>query len=254
MVVNQRALRYNQKIVPVTAQEFFMSDSSLHGPSDITASGSIAAFFDVDNTLIPGQSIEIRFVRYLWKNGLLSKRVLIDSALYLLFNILDVSLRPLRERKIYLTDKRPEGVEPLAKWFVRSEVCPRLSLKGTAALAQHQQAGHQVALVSGTPEFLIRPLAHYLDVPNVLAAQLETSEDGYTGRVRSPYPYGEGKRRLLRIFADMHGVDLAQSYAYGDSPGDVQALESVGHPLVVNPIRGMARIARRHRWPTAVWA
>jgi len=231
-----------------------MPDSPQHSTTAISGCRKVAAFFDVDNTLIPGQSIEIHFVRYLWKNGLLSKRVLIDSAFYLLFNILEFSLRPLRERKIYLTNKRPEGVEPLAKWFVRSEICPRLSLKGTAALVQHQQAGHQVALVSGTPEFLIKPLAHYLDVPNVLAAQLETNEDGYTGRVLSPYPYGEGERRLLQIFADAHGVDLAQSYAYGDSPGDIQALESVGHPLVVNPIRGMARIARRHRWPTTVWA
>ncbi len=231
-----------------------MSDSNKPPYSQSSPEGTIGAFFDVDNTLIPGQSIEIRFVRYLWKNDFLSKRVLIDSGLYLLFNLLEFSLRPLRERKIYLTDKRPEGIEPLAKWFVRSEICPRLSLKGTTALAQHLQAGHQVALVSGTPEFLIRPLAHFLDVPNVFAARLETNGDGYTGRVLAPYPYGEGKRRLLQTFADAHGVDLTQSYAYGDSPGDIQALESVGHPLVVNPIRGMAKIARRHRWPIALWA
>ena len=220
----------------------------------MSGQSTVAAFFDVDNTLIPGQSIEIRFVRYLWKNGLLSKRVLIDSGLYLLFNILECSLRPLRERKIYLTDKRPQGIEPLAKWFVRSEICPRLSLKGAAALAQHQQADHHVALISGTPEFLIKPLAHFLGVPNVLAAKLETNEDGYTGRILAPYPYGEGKRCLLQTFAESHGVNLSQSYAYGDSPGDIQVLEAVGHPLVVNPIRGMARIARRHRWPMALWA
>ncbi len=231
-----------------------MSDSHQHPPSCSPTDSTIGAFFDVDNTLIPGQSIEIRFVRYLWKNGFLSKRVLIDSGLYLFFNILEFSLRPLRERKIYLTDKRPEGVEPLAKWFVRSEICPRLSIKGTTALAQHLQAGHHVALISGTPEFLIKPLAHFLDVPNVLAAKLETNGDGYTGQVLSPYPYGEGKRRLLQTFSEIHGVNLAQSYGYGDSPGDIQALESVGHPLVVNPIRGMARIARQHRWPIALWA
>ena len=219
-----------------------------------SSSSRIGAFFDVDNTLIPGQSIEIRFFRYLWNQGFLSKRVVIDSGLYLLLNILQFSLSPLRKRKIYLTDKRPEGIEPLAKWFVRSEVCPRLSLKGTSTLCQHQQAGHQVALISGTPEFLIKPLAHFLDVPTILAARLEANEDGYTGRVLSPYPYGEGKRLLLQSFAASHDVDLSCSYAYGDSPGDIQALQSVGHPLVVNPIRGMARIARRHRWPVALWA
>ncbi len=231
-----------------------MSDSTCHAPSDSSSHSSIGAFFDVDNTLIPGQSIEIRFVRYLWKTGLLSNRVLLDSARYLLSNVFEFSLRPLREHKVYLTNKRPAGVEPLAKWFVRSEICPRLSFKGTAALAQHQQAGHQVALVSGTPEFLIKPLAQFLDVSYVLAARLETNDDGYTCRVLVPYPYGEGKRHLLRTFAGAQGVDLAQSYAYGDSPGDIQVLESVGHPLVVNPIRGMARIARRHRWPIATWA
>ena len=230
-----------------------MSDPNQHFPFHSSPSGPIAAFFDVDNTLIPGQSIEIRFARYLWKNGFLSKQVLIDSGVYLLSNILEFSLRPWRERKIYLTDKCPEGIEPLAKWFVRSEICPRLSLKGTSALTQHQQAGHHIALVSGTPEFLIKPLAHFLDVPNVLAAKLENNQNGYTGRVLYPYPYGEGKRHLLQGFAETHGVDLSKSYAYGDSPGDIQALEAVGHPLVVNPIRGMARIARRNRWPIALW-
>ena len=231
-----------------------MSDSPHRTPSGSDSHSPIGAFFDVDNTLISGQSIEILFVRYLWKVGLVSNRVLLDSARYLLSNFFSFSLSPLRERKVYLTDKQPAGVEPLAKWFVRSVICPRLSLKGTAALAQHQQAGHQVALVSGTPEFLITPLAQFLDVAHVLAARLETDDDGYTCRVLKPYPYGEGKLHLLRTFADTHGVDLAQSYAYGDSPGDIQVLESVGHPLVVNPIRGMTRIARRHRWPIATWA
>lgn len=214
----------------------------------------IGAFFDVDNTLIPGQSIEIRFFRYLWKNGFLSQRVVIDSALYLFLNILQFSLAPLRERKIYLLHKQPKDIEPLAKWFIRSEICPRLSIKGTTALTQHQQAGHQVALISGTPEFLVTPLAHFLNVSHVLATKLETDAEGYTTGVLTPYPYGEGKRRLLETFATTHDVDLTKSYAYGDSPGDIQALESVGHPLVVNPIRGMARVARQHRWPIALWA
>ena len=214
----------------------------------------VGAFFDVDNTLIPGQSIEIRFFRYLWNEGFLPKHVVFDSGWYLLKNIFSFSLAPLRQRKIYLIGKRPEGVEPLAKWFVRSEIVPRLSLEGSAALTRHQQAGHQVALVSGSPSFLVDPLAHYLGISHVLAAQLEVTRDGYTGGVLAPYPYGPGKRRLVQSFAVSHEVDLSRSYAYGDSPGDVEALESVGHPLVVNPIRGMARIARRHRWPIAVWA
>ena len=59
-----------------------------------------------------------------------------------------------------------------------------------------------------------------------------------------------GKRELIARLTRDSGIDLTQSFAYGDSPGDVELLEMVGHPLVVNPIRGMDRIAQRNGWPT----
>jgi phosphoserine phosphatase len=48
-------------------------------------------------------------------------------------------------------------------------------------------------------------------------------------------------------------LDLSLCYAYGDSPGDLQVLGAVGHPTVVNPIRGMAQIARVQNWPIVHW-
>ena len=48
-------------------------------------------------------------------------------------------------------------------------------------------------------------------------------------------------------------LDLGTCFAYGDSPGDREILECVGNPMVVNPIRGMARIAKRKGWPTQQW-
>ncbi len=58
---------------------------------------------------------------------------------------------------------------------------------------------------------------------------------------------------LITDLALHHGLDLAACYAYGDSPGDVEILRLVGHPLVINPIRGMREIARRHQWPVVRW-
>ncbi|MES4784779.1 MAG: hypothetical protein C4294_01970 [Nitrospiraceae bacterium] len=82
----------------------------------------------------------------------------------------------------------------------------------------------------------------------------QTRTNGYTGHLLPPFPYGEGKRRLVESFAHQQQIDLKHCYAYGDSPGDLEVLQSVGYPLVVNPIRGMARIARRRGWPVARWA
>lgn len=213
----------------------------------------VAAFFDVDNTLVPGLAIELRFFRHLWQRGLVGSSEAARSLRFLLRHIPPLSVRSLRERKLYLEDKRPADIEPLAEEFIRTTVCPRLSQDGLARLESHRHAGHHLVLITGSLDFLIAPLAGHLKVDRVLAARPEQRSDRYTGYLSSPYPYGEGKRRLIESFAREAAVDLKQSYAYGDSPGDVETLQSVGHPLVVNPIRGMKRIARRQGWPIAKW-
>ena len=75
----------------------------------------------------------------------------------------------------------------------------------------------------------------------------------YTGRLVPPLPYGEGKRELVEALAQDLALELSACYAYGDSPGDLAVLQAVGHPTVVNPIRGMTRIARQQNWPIVEW-
>jgi len=230
-----------------------MPNSSSHLPSPEYQENWIGAFFDVDNTLIPGLSIEVLFFRHLWKLGVIGFQQMRESIWFLTQRIPPVSLSPLRRHKLYLVGQQPGFIEPLAEEFVRNEVCPKLSIRGEGILSRHQQAGHHVALISGSPDFLVKPLAEVLDVSIVQAARLQTTEGGYTGRVYAPLPYGEGKRRIIEDLAALYHLDLTRSYAYGDSPGDYQALKVVGNPIVVNPIRGMTRRAKEQGWPVTEW-
>jgi HAD superfamily hydrolase (TIGR01490 family) len=214
---------------------------------------AVGAFFDVDNTLIPGTAIEVHFFRFLWKHELVGWSEAARSVWHLLRHIPPMSFHPLRERKLYLEGKQSSAIESLAEPFVQAEVCPRLSREGLTKLDTHRRDGHRLVLITGSLDFIIAPLARYLGVEAVLAARPERAGDGYTGRVLPPLPYGEGKRVLLEAFARANGLDLRACYAYGDSPGDVETLQLVGHPQVVNPIRGMARIAQRQGWPVARW-
>lgn len=215
--------------------------------------GSVAALFDVDNTLLPGEASEIRFFRFLWRRGLVGWGELSRTMAWLAGHVPPFSLHSLRERKVYLTGKRPVDIESYAKEFCQAEMIDRLSLQGRAKLDAHRQAGHQLILVTGAPDFLIVPLAAFLNVPTIFAAKPEQRNSVYTGALIPPLPYGCGKRELILAHAQEMGLDLARSYAYGDSPGDHDLLELVGHPLVVNPIRGMKRIARRRGWSVTEW-
>ncbi len=213
----------------------------------------VGAFFDVDNTLIPGHAIEIRFVRFLQHRGLVGFTELARSLGYLIRHMPPVSVHPLRERKIYLEGKPRSTIEALAEEFVQRVAVPCLSIRALAVLREHQQAGHAVALVSASLDCLVAPLARRLDVPLALPARLEHASDRYTGRIVPPLPYAHGKRQLIEALARRDGLSLQQSYAYGDSPGDVHILDMVGHPTVVNPIRGMRRTARRRGWRIEEW-
>ena len=215
---------------------------------------SLAALFDVDNTLIPGEACEVRFFRYLWRRGLVSWRDVRRSLVWLVRQGPSFTIHPLRERKLYLEEKDPSVIEACAQEFFHEEMLKELSRKGCDRLEAHRQSGHQLILISGAPDFLITPLAAALNVSTLFAARLERLRGHYTGAVIPPLPYGEGKRQLIVSHAQEKGLELASSFAYGDSPGDTEILALVGYPVVVNPIRGMLRIARDRGWPVVDWS
>ncbi len=214
---------------------------------------SLAALFDVDNTLVPGDACEVRFFRYLWRRGLVGWREVQRSISWLVRHVPPISIHPLRERKLYLEGKDPAAIEDCAREFFQREMVQLVSVKGRERIEAHRQSGHQLILVSGAPDFLIIPLAEALNVPTLFAARLERQGSRYTGGVIPPLPYGQGKRELILSHAQEKDIDLTSSFAYGDSPGDKEILELVGYPVVVNPIRGMARTARHRGWPVVDW-
>lgn len=164
-----------------------------------------------------------------------------------------LSLHPLRERKLYLAGKPAQVIEPLAEEFCREQLCPRVSPAALKQIDEHRRAGHLIILMTGSIDFLVDPIASALRVDRWYAGSLEQMDGIYTGHLASPLPYGEGKRRLIDRLAQDLTLDLSLCYAYGDSPGDLEVLRTVGYPMVVNPIRGMARIARQHNWPVRRW-
>src|SRR5262247_1850609 len=227
--------------------------STLDDVVERQAQGSVAALFDVDNTLLPGEASEVRFFRFLWRRRLVGWSELGRSIAWLIGHLPPFSLHSLRERKVYLAGKAPSEIEAYAREFCQAKMIGKLSAQGRAKLEAHRQAGHLIILVTGAPDFLIAPLAEFLDVATVFAAKPEHRDSVFTGALIPPLPYGRGKRELILAHARAMGLDLANSYAYGDSPGDRDLLELVGHPLVVNPIRGMARTAQRLGWPVTTW-
>jgi HAD superfamily hydrolase (TIGR01490 family) len=213
----------------------------------------VAAFFDVDNTVLPGEASEVRFFRWLWQHGIVGWPEVRASVAWLMRHVPSLSLHPLRERKVYLTGKSAQVIEPLGEEFCRKQLCLGISSDARRKLDEHREAGHILILLTGSLDFLIDPIAGVLEVDYYFAARLEQIDGVYTGHMMPPFPYGQGKRMVIdRLVRDL-ALDLPACYAYGDSPGDLEVFRAVGNPTVVNPIRGMRRIARQQKWPVVEW-
>lgn len=58
----------------------------------------------------------------------------------------------------------------------------------------------------------------------------------YNGEI-IPMWDSKSKHKAIMEMAEKHNLDLSQSYAYGDTTGDLSMLRLVGHPFVINPTK-----------------
>lgn len=224
-------------------------------PGEMTATpGTVAALFDVDNTLLPGTTSERLFVRALIRGGHYGARAALDTATTVLRHARLGPFTALRLHRPYLRGRTVAEVAAFAEQVFAREIVPRLAPHGAARVRWHQERGHHVALLSGAPHFLAEPLAAYLGVGTILATSLALAAGRYTGGLADLHPYGARKAILAQRFATAHGgVVLADSYAYADHHSDAPLLALFGHPVCINPTARLRRIAAREGWPTERW-
>jgi len=213
-----------------------------------------AAFFDLDKTVIARASMAA-FGHHFYRGGLISRstfvRALTSQLVYLHLGASEQKLARIRESVLRLTrgwDQRE--VSRIVREALDDVVEPIIYAEALDLLEEHHDAGRRTYLVSASPEEIVQPLAEYLGVDGAIASRAVVDLDGrYTGEMAF-YAYGPFKAEAMRDLALFEGIDLEASYAYSDSYTDVPMLEAVGHPVVVNPDRVLARLARDRSWET----
>src|SRR5712672_259746 len=233
-------------------------------------SGRIAAFFDLDGTLIAEPSVERRFFANL------QERRAIPTRNYLSWLARAVWLAPRgtemmwHANKMYLRGLCANGGGPVdygqlpRRGLGQAEMAaPRFFPEGVNQVAWHARQGHAIVLVSGTLAPLAQEMALALTLRlavrgigasvAVCATRLEENDGRWTGRIVGEAMFGEAKGRAVRRLAKEEGFELARCYAYGDSASDRAMLEAVGRPCVVNPLGEMEKLARKREWAVLAW-
>ncbi|MBT8214823.1 MAG: HAD-IB family hydrolase [Acidimicrobiia bacterium] len=212
-----------------------------------------AAFFDLDKTVI-AKSSTLAFGRPMYRAGLLGKRslakVAFAQAFYSLYGADHGQLERARDQMLQLTAgwHRSE-IESLVNETIHDIAEPLVFAEALFLIDEHTRAGRTVYIVSASPEEIVRPLARYVGVDNVIATRVRTDPEGRFIPELETYVMGEGKLEAIRDVAARNGVDLDKSFAYSDSVTDLPMLELVGNPVAVNPDRDLRKVAEEKEWP-----
>lgn len=209
----------------------------------------VAAVFDVDRTLVPVTTTERIFIRFLLRRGVLRLNAVARTTLFILRSIPRASpFESIRRQRAYLAGQPYERMRRLAHVCFETDIKPRISQAGLEAVREHKARGEMVVLLSGSLDFLLEPLAEYLQADHLIAANMEVVDGKLTGRIVGNYPYGAYKAVLIRHFAEQHGLDFSRSYAYADHHTDHEVLQLFGNPVVINAKPKMQQIARQEGW------
>ena len=252
---------------PVRKQDELRRLRARRGPAGIrrplvpaepgAAPSDVLAVFDLDGTLLTANVVET----YLWTRlpGLRTARAA-REVVSLAARLPSMLMTERRDRSDFLRQvyRRYRGadvrvLDELADTVLAPVLLGRASDAALRRVAEHRAAGHRTVLLTGAVEQLARPLAPLFD--EVVTARLAEDADGRaTGYLTAPPLVGEGRAAWVVRYAEVHGFDLARSYAYADSHSDLPLLRAVGLPTAVSPDVPLLRAARGAGWPVEVWA
>jgi HAD superfamily hydrolase (TIGR01490 family) len=220
------------------------------------SSDRVAAFFDLDGTLIPEPSLERRFFDELRKNRRIPFVNYLDWFMEAATLLPKGLLAVQHGNKRYLTGIHRDLVFRHMGSILFFE-------EGIARIAWHARQGHEIVLLSGTHEELAALAASALECelevqglaihPHVCATRLKERLGYWTGAIAGEALYGAAKVRALKNFAKKENIDLSECHAYGDSLLDRHFISAVGHGHAVNPGKELAAIANQRDWPIWHW-
>jgi HAD superfamily hydrolase (TIGR01490 family) len=212
-----------------------------------------AAFYDLEGTLVSTNLVHTLGFYSRNQQGLL--RSLRKSAATLVsipvFAVADQYSRMLFNDIFF---KRYKGEsEDRLRFFTQElfeDVLKPAVFPGAKELIRKSRSlGLRQIVVTGALDFSVAPLMEYLGVDDFVANRLEFVNGYATGRLIPPVLASATKASWIRTYAERHGLNLNESYAYSDSMSDLPMLSIVGHPAAVNPDMRLRQTALHHDWP-----
>lgn len=212
----------------------------------------ILALFDLDNTLLAGDS-DFEWAQFLIDRGVLDREVYearnqqfydqYKAGTLDIHEFLDFQLKPL--------SRHPRRV--LDEWhaeYMKSRILPMIRASARELVERHR--GETRVLITATNSFVTAPIAREFGIEHLIATDPEARDGEFTGGVSGVPSFREGKVTRLEAWLADRGASLKnieKSTFYSDSHNDLPLLERVTHPVAVDPDAALRAHALARGWP-----
>lgn len=211
------------------------------------------ALFDLDHTLLPLDS-DYEWgeftIRLGWCDATEFKRRNAEYFEHYRAGTLDIHAY-VRFATEAIRAQGPVRAQAAHAQFMAEVIRPALRPQALDLVRRHQDAGHEVIIVTATNDFVTGPIAECFGVQHLIAVQLERESDGrVTGEIVGTPSARHGKVKRMNDWLAAHALDWADvdSTFYTDSMNDLALMEKVNHPVATNPDPKLRALAQERGW------
>lgn len=208
------------------------------------------ALFDLDNTLIAGDS-DHAWGEFVVEKGLVDAENFaetndhfyqdyvsgtLDIAAYLRFALEPLSQYSMAELSEYHREFMAKKIAPI--WLSAAE----------QLVTKHRNLGHRLVVITATNRFVVEPIIHKFGIDEILCSEPEIHQGRYTGDFVEEPCFNTGKVSKLKRWLASANEDIEGAYFYSDSFNDLPLLEMVDNPVAVNPDATLETRAKNSAW------
>ncbi|NKC01354.1 MAG: HAD-IB family hydrolase [Pseudomonadales bacterium] len=206
----------------------------------------VIAFFDLDRTLIDGYSLTALAWQQIFTLRMSVPRFIKLSIMFSKYGLGQLSYAEMLEATIDDIKGMPEqNLIDLAQESYEQRLKHWIYRDGFELVQSHKKRGHHVVLVTSATSYQSSAIAELFGFDQVYCTELEIVDERIAGGVAPCY----GAGIVARGYCTEVGGDLSNAYFYSDSPDDMPLLEQVGHPVVVNAKKKLAKLIEGRNWP-----
>ena len=220
--------------------------------SDTRATAAALAIFDLDGTLTRRDTLLPYLTSFLAPRPARWPRLFSVFSALASFAVGKLDRDRCKERIICvcLGSATREELDAHTERFVTKVLARGMSPRALAVLESHRAACARLVLLSASPDVYVRALATRLGFDECLCTELRWGSERLIGTFTTANRRGEEKARLVHGLRGEGRIPIA---AYANSSSDLEHLELVDFPLLVNGSTHARRLAAARNMPCEDW-